>query len=61
MDNSVPKNVNWRINQCKETFCSLVFISPFCSVNVPQQSQKRDAFKNILLKISDLAVFPHEN
>lgn len=40
MDNAVPKNVNWRINQCKETFCSSVFISLFsfpseCSSAVP--------------------------
>lgn len=33
MDNSVPKNVNWRINQCKETFCSLVIMSPFSSLS----------------------------
>lgn len=62
MDNSVPKDVNWRINQSKETFCSLVFISPFsfpseCSSAVPAKG----CFYKCLAENLRSAVFPHEN
>lgn len=62
MDNSVPKNVNWKINQCKETFSSLVFISPFsfpseCSSAVPAQG----CFYKSHAENLRSAVFPHEN
>lgn len=58
----MPKNVNWGINQSKETFSSLAFISLFSfPVNVPQLSQQGGVLINVLLKISDLTGCPYEN